>query len=199
MAIGALVATVAVTPAGPRGIQLDLARADIEAALKAARGSEVQRAQFHAAYRVPVTDAFVETLEIITEYRRAVLLAEQRIAAGEWAFGLSSRWAEEALRPWKGKVSVRSRIRFHPQNVYPALPRIDITIGTGADLQSPLRTGSNPMYAPGIYAAGAAPLIGAEAEADFDAARAAQRVLDVIVRIQGGSDVHRAVDFGSLR
>jgi ABC-type Fe3+-hydroxamate transport system substrate-binding protein len=199
ISIGALIAALTLPQIAATGIQLNLSRTDIEAALKVVRGPETQRRQFHAAYQIPVNDAFVETIEIVTPYRRVVLLAEQRIAAGEWAFGLSSRWAEAALRPWKDTVAVRARIRFHPQNVYPHVPEIDVTMGAGPDLLVPLHTATDPRYAPGNYVAGAAPLIGADAEADFDAARIGQRVMDVAVRVQGGSEVRRAVDFGSLK
>jgi hypothetical protein len=138
-------------------------------------------------------------VEIITEYRRVVLLAEERVSAGDWAFGLNSRWAETALRPWKDKVSVRAHIRFHPQNVYPQVPQIDLTMGAGPDLQVPLHAATTPRYAPGNYAARAAPLVGADAEADFDAAKVDQQVRDVVVAVQGGSEIRRAVDFGSLK
>jgi hypothetical protein len=196
--IGALAAALAVTSIGLRGIQLELTRADIERAVKLARGKEAQRAQFHAAYQIPVADAFVERLEVITEFRRMVLITEERLAAGEWAFGMVPRPAEDALRPWKLKLSIKTRIRFHPLNAYPMTPQIDIGVGGGLDQLVPLRTHTDPQYGASDGAAGSAPLIGAVTEADFDAARAARRTLDVTVRIQGGSEVHRLVDFAAL-
>jgi hypothetical protein len=128
-----------------------------------------------------------------------VLLGEQRIAAGEWAFGITPRSAEEALKPWRGAVSIKARIRFHPQNVYPRVPLVDVTIGAGADHLAPLRARTEPQYAPGNHGAGTAPLIGADAEAAFDAARVARKTLDVVVHIQGGTEVHRTVDFGAMK
>jgi hypothetical protein len=197
--IGALAAALAVTGVGMAGIELELTRADIERAVKLARGNEAQRAQFHAAYQIPVADAFVERLEVITEFRRMALIAEERLAAGEWAFGIVPRSAEDALRPWKRKVSIRTRIRFHPHNVYPMTPQIDISVGLGREQLVALRTHTDPQYALADDAGRSAALIGAVAEADFDALKAAQRTQDVTVRVQGGSEVHRLVDFGSLK
>jgi hypothetical protein len=199
MSIGLLLAGALAAGNGVATIQLDLTRADIERAVATAKSSEAHRAQFHAAYQVPVTDDFVEKLEVITEYRRMVLIAEQRLAAGEWAFGLSPRSAEDALQPWKHKVSIRARIRFPPHNVYPRLPLIDITMGAGREQLTLLHTMSEPQYALGNYAGGFAPLMGALVESDFDAVKAGQRTLEIVVHIQGGSEVHRSVNFGSLK
>jgi hypothetical protein len=198
-AIGALAVALAVSAGGMAAIEVDLTRAEVERALKLARGTEAQRAQFHAPYRIPTADAFVERLEVITEFRRAVLIAEERVAAGEWAFGISPRSVEDALKPWRRKISIRTHIRFHPQNVYPMTPQIEISVGVGRDQLVPLRTHTDPQYAAATRGAGTAPLVGAVAETDFDAGTATPRTLDVSVRVQGGTELHRLVDFGTMK
>src|SRR5262249_2161735 len=88
-------------------IELGVGTRDIEEALKLARGAELERGRFHAAYQVPVSGSSsltgagapppapstsrvtesrlsnglantIESLDVITEYRRMVLLAEER-------------------------------------------------------------------------------------------------------------------------
>ena len=111
---------------GQAAIDLVVGPAAIEQALRLARSSEPERARFHTAYALSVSEPLVERLEIITEYRRMVLIAEERLAAGDWTFAGSVRAAEEALRPWKQKLTVRARIRFPPLHAYPNVPPISI-------------------------------------------------------------------------
>ena len=56
-----------------------LTERDIAYALTIANGSEPTRALFHAPYSVAIDDPAIEHLEVITEFRRFVLAAEEQL------------------------------------------------------------------------------------------------------------------------
>ena len=66
----------------PRAVELDLTPARMQAALAVARGPESARAAFHKPYTLPGNNPTVDSIEIITEYRRIVKIAEAKIADG---------------------------------------------------------------------------------------------------------------------
>src|SRR5690606_25493720 len=111
----ALAVILASSTAG--AIKLDVTRLDVERALAIARSSDAERARFHAPYIVAVDTPFVDRVELISPYRRVVLLAEQHISKGDRAFAYSITRAYEASRVWSNRVAVVARVRFHPQNV----------------------------------------------------------------------------------
>jgi hypothetical protein len=93
---------------------------DISSALAVATGPEAARTLFHAPYILPVKDATIEQLEVITEYRRFVLAAEDELKAGNWmmargGYDPKGRSLKDLLKPSAGQVSIRARLRFHPQ------------------------------------------------------------------------------------
>jgi hypothetical protein len=180
-------------------IALDLARGDVERAMSIARGPEQERARFHAQYEVPITDPFIERMEVITEYRRMVLVVEQRLAAGEFAIATNTQLAEAAARPWKRRVSIRTRIRFHPLNVYTEAPRVSMLLGDPKQPVPALHMTTDPQYALGDFQVGFAPLIGMVVESDYDATAIAERTVPFVVRIQGAPDVRVTINFATFR
>ena len=64
-------------------IKIDISLQDIERALVIARSRESDRARFHAAYIQELKTPFVERAEFISEFRRVVLLAEERANKGD--------------------------------------------------------------------------------------------------------------------
>src|SRR5438128_9950951 len=111
-------------------ITVALSEIDIARALKIATESEQIRARFHAPYLIPVNDPTVERVEVMTEFRRYVMAAEEQVKLGNWIVAqggtdLSGRSVKEMVRPWKGRVSIRTRLRFHPQNTYGDIPPIE--------------------------------------------------------------------------
>lgn len=114
-----------------------------------------------------------------------VLLAEERILRGDRGFAYSSRIATEALKPWANRVAVFARLRFHPLNTYVTVPNIEIVLdGPGAG-EAFIGILKEPEYAliarPGEQAA----LVGATAEAVFDAALIGQSERMAVVRLDG--------------
>ena len=83
---------------------------------------------------MPFKDDTIQQLEVITEFRRFVLAAEEELKGGNWMLGRGGydqkgRSLKEILRPFAGQVSIRAELRFHPLNSYVALPAFDIMLG----------------------------------------------------------------------
>jgi hypothetical protein len=194
----AVALVTAITPA--RAINLSITTADIERALTIARDQDRARERFHAAYIVNITDPFVERLEIISEFRRVVLLAEDRIRKGDRAFAYSSRLAAIALDPWHDRVAVAVRLRFHPHNAYVDVPDITMTLdGPNAErafvgiLKEPVLAMSDPRNP-----AGGVPVLGAVAEAVFEATLIGQTRRHVNVAMDGKVLITRQLDFAAV-
>jgi len=87
---------------------------------------EASRAAFHERYVLRLGGPVVHSLEVVTEFRRAVRMAEARARQGE------VRWATDraaaALEPYRGRLDLVIRLRFDPQNTYRAMPRVNVLI-----------------------------------------------------------------------
>ena len=194
--LGVWLAAMTLAAGAPGAIQLDVGTRDVEEALKLARASELDRGRFHAAYQAPVSGSSVESLEVITEYRRMVLLAEERLVLGQ--YGWLTREAEEALKPWKRTIALRAQVRLNPHNVYPTPPAIQIVLGRGPGELRPSRTQSDAKY--GLTGGrGAGSMIAVVIEAVFDAPAVGQRTLVVTVRGPDSPDFVSSIDFARLR
>jgi hypothetical protein len=171
---------------------------DIDRALQLAQAPEPKRAPFHAAYIVRLGDAVVGQIEVVTEFRRYVLTAEEQLRLGNWLFAHSIRDAREKLRPWRERVSLVARLRFHPQNTLITLPPYDITIGS-PDLApvDVVRTPINALLSgrPGDFHA---PLMGATIEAVFDARAIGQAARPVNVSLAARRVAGVTIDFATL-
>jgi hypothetical protein len=80
-----------------QAVRLELTTSDIERALGIARDQERERARFHAPYIRQTNDATVQSIEIISLFRRVVLVAEDHILRGDRAFAYSARITEQAV------------------------------------------------------------------------------------------------------
>ncbi|HTG90848.1 MAG TPA: hypothetical protein VL914_11640 [Vicinamibacterales bacterium] len=195
------VAVLAVQP-GMSALTEQLTDRDISSALALATGPEAARTLFHAAYILPVKDATIEQFEVITEYRRFVLAAEDELKAGNWmmargGYDPKGRSLKDLLKPSAGQVSIRARLRFHPQNSYVMLPIFDILVGDPSLLAvNAIRT---PHVAPSSIDRNAGDYIyGATIETAFNALSIADRVLTVRI-VSDGKEYGRAVvDFARL-
>ena len=137
----------------------------VEFALRVAQGSTAERMAFHAGYRSVAADPGVDHVEVITELRRLVLLAETRSAAGgSWR---DAREASEALEPYRGRVTVQARVRFHPQNGYLSVPRLDLHLASASTMQPALDVYVEPIQGPVPASGGAPPIVGAVVETTF--------------------------------
>ena len=179
-------------------LNLSLTRLDMERALAIGRrpSSDSIRAEFHRPYVLRVDGTTfdyvtVERIEVITEFRRLVLIAEQHAGLND-SFGRSGfREVDEALRPWRGRLSVVAYLRFETANrVIPVLPAVTLVLD-GPRNVSP--TDIRPTALPG---AGTPP--GERLEALFDATWVGQVSYDVVLRLKANELARVPVDFARL-
>lgn len=173
-----------------------LAPADVERALRIGRGSEAERARFHAAYVERLNSPEIEQVEVLTEFRRIVLAQEEHIRRGDHMF--SARQAVADVAPWHGKVTILVRVRFHPQNVLARVPAYDIALGRDVKARAvrltPLYAVRGPNERPGT----ATPLIGGLVEADFDAAAVGSSTRLARVGLEGKEVASTTFNFARL-
>ena len=176
---------------------------DIADAFVMANASEATRALFHASYRVAVDDPLIEHLEIVTEFRRFVLAAEDQLKAGNWmmargGFDPKGRSVKDLLQPLSGQVSLRARLRFHPHNSYVTLPAFDILLG------EPTLLAISAVRTPHTIAATGKPgtrdiFIGATIEIFYNAPTIDDRELPVRLFSEGMELARVRVDFSRLQ
>lgn len=92
---------------------------------------ETRRATFHEQYVMRLGGPVVQSLEVVTEFRRAVLLAEERARQGEAAWPTGR--AAAALAPYRGRLDLVLHLRFDPQNTYRAMPPATVIIYPNED------------------------------------------------------------------
>jgi hypothetical protein len=199
-AVVAALLVVACTPIA--GLTEVLTDRDIAYALSVANGSEAARKLFHSAYLVGVDNAAIEHLDVITEFRRFVLAAEDQLTSGNWMMGRGGydqkgRTLKDVLRPRVGQVSIRARLRFHPLNNYTALPAVDILLGQPTLLAIDVIRTPHISYANGQP--GSVDVIeGATIEVFYNAATINDRVLPVRLLLEGKELARVSVDFSRV-
>jgi hypothetical protein len=207
IAAGATVATVAHD-------LTDLAIAD---ALAIARSpTEAPRRAFHAGYYMSVNQAPVTSISIVTEFRRVVIAAEERLRFGDRLWGL--REAREVLRSFTNKLDIVAELVFHPQNAYATLPEFGMALvpKEGPEIR-PVQLSRTAKYTPlpmtpaeAMYypyppptlpvAPGGQTILGAWVVATFDATAIDPNAYLVVAVREGVTDLTRAaVDFSRLR
>jgi hypothetical protein len=188
---------LAALAAPAQAINLKVSAADVERAMLLGREPDSVRARFHAPYVVPINDPFIQSLEIVTEYRRVVLVVEDHITKGDRAFTYNARAVSDAVSSWKGRVGVLARLRFHPQNAYIHLPKIEVTLD-GPDAATAL-IGVRKESILGFSGPGfSTPIMGAIAEGLFDAAIIGQSQRNVTLRLDGKELAVRRLDFAAV-
>jgi hypothetical protein len=122
---------------------------------------------FNVGYELPVNDA-LDRAEIITEFRRAVLLVRDKYHIGE--FGMTERDLTKAMTPFEGKVTFVAHVRLNPLHTYATPPSYELYIATGPDTK-PLATKAvkrDPIYPPGLGIGSS--FVGVRLESTFDRA-----------------------------
>lgn len=183
----------------PRAIVLEPTQRDIERALKLAQAPEGQRTAFHAPYIMRPNHPLVEQIEVITEYRRYVLLTEEQLRFGNWMFSQSPDRAQAKVAPFRGRVSITARLRFHPQNTLIGVPPYEIVAGDPPF--EPLDLTRSPINAllSGNRRDQHAPLVGAVVDAAFNAASIGQAARPVILVLRGEMVTSTTIDFSRLQ
>jgi hypothetical protein len=199
----ALVAAALVLAQAPAAAVIEaLTERDIAHALNVANGSDATRALFHAPYMVATSDPVIEHLEAVTEFRRFVLAAEDLLKAGNWmmargGFDARGRTVKDLLRPLAGQISIRARLRFHPQNNYGTLPAFDILLGEPTLLAiNAIRT---PHVAPATGEPGSRDVItGATIEMFYNSPTIGDRALPVRLLLEGKEVARATFDFARV-
>jgi hypothetical protein len=181
---------------------LSMSPGEIERAQQMARSRTSEREQFHRRYVFDLRDATVTQIEVITEFRRLVLVTEEHILRGDWLFSRGTRSAEQALAPSRGLVTIRAVLRFNPLNTYITPPPYLLALGTDAagGAQSLLETQVTPQYSAPFKVRGKTltSLVGATLEADVGSVQFGQASRVVAVMFEGKELARATVEFGRL-
>jgi hypothetical protein len=182
---------------------LSMSGSEIERAQQLARGRDSERAQFHRRYLFDLRDATITQIEVITEFRRLVLVTEEHIFRGDWLFSRSLRSAEEALAASRGIVTIRALVRLNPLNTYIAPPPYMLALGanTSGAAPAPLETQVSPQYSvpfKGRNGKTLTSLVGATIEADVASVQLGQTSRIVAVMLDGKELARTTVEFGRL-
>jgi hypothetical protein len=194
------VAAVLILQAVVRAIDPDVTPADVQRAISIAIRDDNARARFHEAYRIPVNDSTVEQIEAITEFRRFVMASEEQLLLGNWmlargGFDSKGRTLRDLLLPWRGQVSIRIRLRFHPLHSYTGMPATDVMVGEPSF--QPIDVIRTPIMTPQEQA-GWTGMTGAVVEAFFNAPSFHDRALPVRIVFEGKELVRAPVDFSKI-
>jgi len=176
---------------------------------------EAQRARFHQPYRLAVSRAPVDAVEIVTPFRRVVLAAEARARAGATAF--TQREALALLAEADSRVEIDVELTFHPLNTYLGVPAYFVTLGEGANVVQPASLERLPLFSPRVdrlsppppvaptpvtpsTSQPGQPLVGGTVITQFDScALNPSGAYDIVIR-EGEKEIARArVDLGKLR
>jgi hypothetical protein len=192
-------------PADVRAITLPLTRSDMERAAALARWphSDAERARFHERYLVTVNEATIESwtveqVEVITEFRRVELMAEEHERINDlWGRG-GVRDIEDATRPWRGRVSVVAHLGLRASGLYVGgAPPADITLrGPGAI--APLDVRRTDLHANCDGTLFGCAVTGGLVEGIFDAATIGQTQRLVTVVWKGTELARVTIDFAGL-
>lgn len=142
---------------------------------------------FNAGYQLAASGP-VSSAEIITEFRRAVLIVRDHANQGE--YGFTQRDLERAIVPYRGLVTVIVELRLNPLNTFVKAPAYTLYIQTSPTTK-PLgpsnfeRTAlfGVPMASPGT------PLTGVRLQGTFSVADVTSASAPTIVVIDDKSDV----------
>jgi hypothetical protein len=153
---------------------------DAREALRLGRSQdEAMYAAFTKGYALAVAEP-VMVAEIVTDFRRAVLIVRDRARMGE--FGFTERDLNVAMAPQLGLIGFVVEARLNPLHTYAKPPAYELYVSTGPDTP-PLAgkdTRRDPVYGPGLMMG--SPLVGVRLEisiprAQIDAAPLPELIL----------------------
>jgi hypothetical protein len=161
--------------------------------------SDQDRARFHARYVVtaqgPTVQYYsIETIEVVTEFRRLELIAEDHARVNDM-FGRSGfQEVEAALLPWHDRVAIVVRLQFAPNGFISGVPILDIRL-EGPNTLTPI----DDVRTTGVYGQNSM-LVGGVVEALFDARQVGQGARAIIVSSQDPAAILARVpiDFRNL-
>jgi hypothetical protein len=202
-------------------VEPDLTPQTVLDAIRIGQAGGRDQAAFHSAYRFTVGRPPLDSVEIVTPFRRVEIAAELRARAGDRRFGQREGLAVAASRP--GQMSVHAEFTFHPQNTFVLVPqyRMAWTTRQGGRIE-PMTTESAPRYSPkaavdplpvplestpgaarGIRPGTGQPMLGATVVSYFDARRlvdAKEPAVELVIEEAGRGELARLpIDLARLR
>jgi len=173
--------------------------------------------RFHEPYRVNVSRAPVDYVEVVTPYRRIVLAAQARWGAGDRRWGQRQAIELEAAAP--RQIDLYAELTFHPLNSFVFVPAYRMQIlGPSGELVLPRNTSSMPRYGPrvdgglvpftptplpgGPLPGRSQPMLGATIVASFDSevlTSACNRRCDLVIEEEGQTRVQVPLSVANLR
>jgi len=169
---------------------------DVDRALSIARAREAEREQFHRRYVLDLPGQIVTQIEVITEFRRVVIIAEEHVLRGDWMFTRGRRAAEDALKPLRGVVTLKALVRLNPLNTFIDAPPYVLAVGDDV-----VDTKLTPQYSVPFKARDGrtlSSLIGVALDASIPAGRLGQTVKTINVLLDGRPAGGTSFDFSKL-
>lgn len=177
----------------------------------AKQASDTERARFHASYRVIAARAPIDFVEVVSPFRRIVIEAQQKAAAGDRSFG--QRQALEMLQRSGSLVDVYVEMTFHPQNTLIGVPDYKVALIDRRDVRLEAKSVDRlsrwtpridglpaPMAPGGDSSSRGQPLLGATVIARFDlGAMDPERPYDVVVTEREQELVRATLELGRMR
>ena len=122
----------------------------------------------------------IDRAEIVTEFRRAVLIVREQVQQGDFMFGGEA--LAKALAPFKGIVTFIVQVRLHPLHAFTKEPSYDLYVGTGPQSAPIASTGMKrePVYAQG-GGPGTAPMVAVKLEASFPRAALSRSAMPQLI------------------
>jgi len=118
---------------------------------------------FNKGYSLAPSE-MIDSAEVITEFRRAVLLVRERVSMGEYA--ITERDLNQMITPYLGKVAFVVQARLNPLNTLLKAPLYDLYVSTGPATKPvvPENLKRDPVYALGPPGS---PIVGVRLQATF--------------------------------
>jgi hypothetical protein len=184
-------------------LNLSVTRPDLDRALALARWphTDAERARFHDRYLVPVGSAqgpvatvpVAIQLEVVTEFRRIELLAEEHDRVQDLFGRGGTDDVVEAMRPWKGRLAIGVYLLL-PGGSDASIPPTQVVIdGVGGQ---PARSAARSAFHTSAQLRGS--FADCILDAVFDAGAIGQTTREVRVIVAGRELAHAAIDFSAL-
>jgi hypothetical protein len=140
---------------------------------------------FNKGYSLSPADT-IDNAEIVTEFRRAVMLVREKVAMGDYA--ITERDLNTAIAPYLGKVTYIVQARLNPMNTFIKPPAYDLYVSTGPTSKpiAPENLKREPVYA--IGPPGSA-IVAVRLEATFKRADILSARVPMLVVINDHADI----------
>jgi hypothetical protein len=187
-----------------RAINPALTPSDLKRAVALARWphSDADRARFHGRYTIrvdapPVENWTVEQIEVVTEFRRVELMAEEHARLNDSWGRAGVTDVEDAIRPWRGLVSIVAHLGLRTNMLYVGhVPAVDVALG-GPNRIASIDVRRSDRYANCGDVAGCM-LTGGRVEVVFEAKAIGQTTRRVSVLWKGEELARVSIDFADL-